>query len=221
MDWLQAVKGKQEASYNKGEVVISKGDPVKGIYYLKSGHVEAVNISYDGDHVGRHLIHPGELIGTSFLFSNNKNFTLQMSAVDDKTTLVFIPRREVEDLIFSDRELGLSFIRNLSHIAQTSIAVSTLLSYRSIKERVVFYLSIYGMKDTKKSLLCSDKQKEIVIRLPDKKKNIAQMMGTIPETLSRTFKQLEDEGLIEVKGREVHILDCYKMKAVIASPVLV
>ncbi|WCJ51221.1 Crp/Fnr family transcriptional regulator [Lentilactobacillus buchneri] len=44
-------------------------------------------------------------------------------------------------------------------------------------------------------------------KLPLKKKDIATYLGTTPETISRTFKQLTSKGLIEAKGSQVKIID--------------
>ncbi|MGB3861740.1 MAG: helix-turn-helix domain-containing protein, partial [Candidatus Aminicenantaceae bacterium] len=46
-----------------------------------------------------------------------------------------------------------------------------------------------------------------VVTLPMKKAELAKLLGTISETLSRNLKQLQEEGLITVKGHTIHIKD--------------
>jgi CRP/FNR family transcriptional regulator len=46
-----------------------------------------------------------------------------------------------------------------------------------------------------------------IAHLPMAKKDIATFLGTSPETLSRRLKALEREGLVEVHGGDVDILD--------------
>ena len=46
-----------------------------------------------------------------------------------------------------------------------------------------------------------------VVNLPIPKGELASNLGTVSETLSRTFRKLSDEGLITVKAREITILD--------------
>jgi CRP-like cAMP-binding protein len=46
-----------------------------------------------------------------------------------------------------------------------------------------------------------------------KKVELAKLLGTISETLSRNLKQMQDEGLIEVKGKKIYVKDCLKLRA--------
>ncbi len=39
------------------------------------------------------------------------------------------------------------------------------------------------------------------------KGQLASLLGTIPETLSRIFAKMSDEGLIKVNGKEIDLLD--------------
>jgi CRP/FNR family transcriptional regulator len=50
------------------------------------------------------------------------------------------------------------------------------------------------------------------ITLDISKNDLAAYLGTIQETLSRTFRRLEEEGMIEVDGRDIYIKDLKKLK---------
>ncbi len=52
-----------------------------------------------------------------------------------------------------------------------------------------------------------------VITLPIKKGQLATELGTVIETLSRNFKQLEKDGLILVDGKKITIKDCQGLRA--------
>jgi CRP-like cAMP-binding protein len=45
-----------------------------------------------------------------------------------------------------------------------------------------------------------------------KKTELAKLLGTISETLSRNLKQLQEEGLIAVKSNTIHIADILRLK---------
>jgi len=51
-----------------------------------------------------------------------------------------------------------------------------------------------------------------LVHLKIKKGELARLLGTVDETLSRNFKLLEAEGLIEVRGPEIRILNCPKLR---------
>ena len=45
------------------------------------------------------------------------------------------------------------------------------------------------------------------IELPISKHDLSSYLGTIDETLSRTFKKFQDEGVIKVSGKKIYISD--------------
>jgi len=65
-----------------------------------------------------------------------------------------------------------------------------------------------------------EKTKKIILKKSDSielsisKYDLASHLGTILETLSRTFKKLQDEKIIEVHGKKIAILDIKKLKAI-------
>lgn len=44
------------------------------------------------------------------------------------------------------------------------------------------------------------------------KTELAKLLGTISETLSRNLKQLQEEGLIAVEGNTIHIEDVSRLE---------
>ena len=58
-------------------------------------------------------------------------------------------------------------------------------------------------------------EKENVIKLKISKHDLASYLGTIIETLSRTFKKLQEDGIIEVDGKKIIIKSIEKLKSLI------
>ncbi|MBU4330119.1 MAG: helix-turn-helix domain-containing protein, partial [Acidobacteria bacterium] len=53
------------------------------------------------------------------------------------------------------------------------------------------------------------------VELPVKKTELAQMLGTVSETLSRNLAQLQEDGQIEVDGKNIRIIDCASLRSLI------
>ncbi|MEH1863679.1 MAG: Crp/Fnr family transcriptional regulator [Nostoc sp.] len=80
-------------------------------------------------------------------------------------------------------------LRKLTHLVDT-------LSFKEVPERLAHYL-----------LNLSDRRgKADVFELDLPKGQLAALLGTIPETLSRTFYKLSQEGIIEINGTTSDIL---------------
>ena len=73
-------------------------------------------------------------------------------------------------------------------------------------------LALYLLDEIKRS--GADKMPEPIIKLTIPKKNIAGYLGTITETLSRTFKKLQVEKIIRVSGKTIYIKDLSRLKKI-------
>ena len=71
------------------------------------------------------------------------------------------------------------------------------LSLREVPARLADYL-LY---------IAKEQNNDGAVKLPVSKGQLASLLGTIPETLSRIFARMSDEGLIKVEGRSITILD--------------
>ena len=75
------------------------------------------------------------------------------------------------------------------------------LNLRTVRQRLAQYLLAY----------CGA-ERSSTIELTIKKLELAKHLGTISETLSRTFRRLERDGLIAVKSKCIRVLDCGRLK---------
>jgi CRP/FNR family transcriptional regulator len=71
------------------------------------------------------------------------------------------------------------------------------LSLKEVPGRLAGYLMYLSDRQNQKKM----------VRLDISKVQLASLLGTIPETLSRIFARMSDQGLIQVKGRQISILD--------------
>jgi len=80
------------------------------------------------------------------------------------------------------------------------------LGLRTVRQRIVQYLLSR----------CSGRG-ACVVELAVKNTDLARLLGTVPETLSRNLRRMQEEGLIEVKGRKIRVLDCSKLRGGLAG----
>ena len=82
------------------------------------------------------------------------------------------------------------------------------------KRAANFIFSEYINKRKSKADTKKDSKKDALphITLNISKNDLASYLGTIIETLSRTFKKLQDEKVIEVDGKKIIIKDLEKLR---------
>jgi CRP/FNR family transcriptional regulator len=71
------------------------------------------------------------------------------------------------------------------------------LGLRTVRQRLIRYLLSRCSGD-----------RECLVDLEVKKGELAKILGTISETLSRNLRHMHEKGLIEVEGNRVRIKDC-------------
>ena len=117
--------------------------------------------------------------------------------LDAKSCLLFFPKAAFVDLISKNPSLALNMLAVLSmRLRQFTVQVENL-SLKEVPGRLAAYL-----------LLLSREQKDRnAVTLNISKGQLASLLGTIPETLSRIFTKMSSRDLIEVDGRNIRLLD--------------
>ena len=108
-------------------------------------------------------------------------------------------------------ELALGLVVSLSVWTRRLVGKLELLTQRRVEER----LAIYLLGRAGAATAC---RPATTVELGEAKQLIAAQLGTAPEVLSRTFRQLEEDGILAVHGSTVSILDGARF-AVLAEPI--
>jgi CRP/FNR family transcriptional regulator len=199
-DVLDAGHGK---SLRKGDVLFHEQDPAEAMYAVVTGQVKLVRYSPGGKEMLLHLVQPGQTFAEAALFGSG---TYPATAVAlTETRLWCLPRRRLEELIRRSPDLGLALVGSISVWTRKLAAKLELLTQRRVEERLAVY--VLGRAAGR------DLQAGTSVALTEPKNLIAAQCGTAPEVLSRTFRRLEAEGILEVDGDTMRILDVERLRA--------
>jgi CRP/FNR family transcriptional regulator len=193
---LQAImKIAVEKKINKAETVFSEGEDGKGFFVIIEGKVKIYKVSMEGKEQILHIFGPGQPFGEVPVFAGEK-FPANAQAIS-KTRALFFPREAFVTLISSNPSLALNMLAIMStKLRQFTIQIENL-SLKECPARLASYL-IY---------LASEQGDDRMVRLNIAKGQLASVLGTIPETLSRIFAKLSSQGLIRVDGPNINLLD--------------
>ncbi|MBU1181888.1 MAG: Crp/Fnr family transcriptional regulator [Proteobacteria bacterium] len=181
--------------FNKGETIFSEGDPGNGFYVVAEGLVKIYKVSSEGKEQILHIFGIGEPFGEVPVFTGQP-FPANAEAIAG-SHLLFFPRADFVDLITGNPALSLSMLAVLSmRLRQFTVQIENL-SLKEVPGRLASYL-LY---------LADEQGKEDSVTLDISKSQLASLLGTIPETLSRIFAKMTDMKLIEVSGRKIKLVD--------------
>ncbi|MBW2107617.1 MAG: Crp/Fnr family transcriptional regulator [Deltaproteobacteria bacterium] len=184
-----------ERSFEKAERVFSEGDEAAGFYVVVHGQVKVFKLSIDGKEQILHIFGPGEPVGEVPVFSG-QSFPAHAETIS-KARLLFFPKKAFTQLIAATPSLALNMLAVLSRrLRQFTVQVEHL-SLKEVPGRFAGYvLYLSGVHDG-----------AAAFDLDISKGQLASVLGTIPETLSRIFAKMMKKGLIQVQGRRIEILD--------------
>lgn len=184
-----------EKNVAKGRLIFAEGDEGNGFYIVKTGKVKIYKLSTDGKEQILHIFGPGEPFGEVPMFTS-RPFPANAQAIATSQVL-FFPKKSFIALIADNPSLALNMLGVLSmRLRQFTVQVENL-SLKEIPGRLAGYL-LY---------LSEEQQNTRTVSLKISKSELAGLLGTIPETLSRIFAKMNSIGLIEVDGRDIRLND--------------
>jgi CRP-like cAMP-binding protein len=181
-------------SCRKGERLFSEGDEGTGFYMVVTGRVKIFKVSVEGKEQILHLFGPGESFGEVSVFTGQGFPADAVTSV--QTVLLFFPRAAFSALIQKDPTLALNMLAELSGRLRHFAGLIEDLSLKEVPGRLAKYL-----------LYLSDGKGDGEVALDVSKGQLASLLGTIPETLSRILARMHRQGVIRLRGSQIRILD--------------
>lgn len=189
-------------TFKRGETIFSEGDDADGFYVLRTGRVKIYKLSFEGKEQTLHMISPGEPFGEVPVFTG-ETFPAHAEAFEESDT-IFFSKKPFIDLIKSDPSIALNMLAILSKRLKQFTGLVENLSLKEVPQRLASHLI----------LLSDNENNDDSIELDVAKGQLANMLGTIPETLSRILSKMVERNLIRVQGRTIHLVDKNGLKAI-------
>lgn len=195
----------QVKEFNRLETIFMEGDPGAGFFVIAKGKVKIYKVSAEGKEQILHIYGPGHPIGEVSVFSGCR-FPANAQAIE-KSRLLYFPRPDFVELISTHPSMALNMLAVLSmRLRQFTIQVENL-SLKQVPARIASYLM----------LLAQEQDNCDTVTLPISKGQLASLLGTIPETLSRIFNKMSGQGLIKVQGSQIDLTDMDALKYLAAG----
>ena len=198
LNLLESLTSSKKVS--KGEQIFSEGLDASAFFIVVSGKVKIYKVSPDGKEHTLHIHGPGDLVAEAAIF-DSMVYPASCMALED-STLVRIPREGFFKLIRKHPELALKMMSSYSKRLRQFVSKIEELSLKDIKSRLAGYLIENSTIENGMT----------VCRLTYSKKELSSLLGTIPETLSRSFAFLKQKGLIVEKDNLIIIPDPDKLR---------
>jgi CRP-like cAMP-binding protein len=183
--------------FNKREVVLHKGGSGDALLFLLSGQLQVVDITEDGRAIGLRLLVPGDFFGEIALINNS---TRSASVVATSDVLVaFLPAATALHLFSHSPSVAQQMLRHLAQKIQRDSEFRAVLSINNTARRIYTYLSLLQKKP-------EDGAPAVIENLPTHQ-DIANMINTSRETVTRALLTLVQQGIVQKEANRLVILD--------------
>jgi len=190
--------GRHMKVYGPGEMLFHEGDPCNGVYCIETGLVGIRKSDAEGNSVLLQLISPGDTVGYRAMLAD-EDFSASAEVLEP-SRICRLDKGTVRSLLEKNPALGLRYLKKVSanlDEAEEKILHSATLSVRArFAHLLMVLLDRYG---------AATEDQQAVFELPLSRHDMASMIGTTPESMSRTIKKMESDNIALFDGRTVTI----------------
>jgi CRP/FNR family transcriptional regulator len=193
-------------SLARGEALFRVGDTFTSLYAVRAGFFKTRVSSEDGRDQVTGFQMAGELLGLDGIGTDRH--TCDAVALEDSQVCI-IPFHQLEDLSREFSDLQRHFHRIMSREIVRDHGVMLLLGSMRAEERLAAFLLNLTQRLRTRGYSASS----LVLRMT--REEIGSYLGLKLETVSRAFSKFQEDGLLEVKQRQIHVLDAPGLQALV------
>jgi len=188
--------------FQKGEVIFSEGNTLRGVYCLHSGKCKLTKLAPNGKEQIVRFIRKGEIVGHRSVISNSVAH-LTVTALEDMD-VCFIPKQEILDIFRNNPDFSLEITKSIAEDLDEANSSIANMAQKNVRERLaeslLFFEKIFGV----------DNDGFIAVTLT--REEIANAIGTATESTIRLLSEFKKEGYITLSGKKIKIEDKVKLQ---------
>lgn len=186
--------------FNENDVIFNCGDEVNGLFIVNSGKIKVVAKTGQNQERIVRLVSKNDVLGHRG-FGGSWLYTVTAIALDD-SELLFIPLKIFNAAVKSNPDFAYFMMMFFAEELRESEKFASQLPIRNkIASVILNNLQVFGF--------ANDDRKTLNYTLS--RKDLASLAGTRYETLIRTLADFAGEGLVELEGKSIKILDLERL----------
>ncbi|MBL8007086.1 MAG: Crp/Fnr family transcriptional regulator [Ignavibacteria bacterium] len=184
--------------YQKGQTIFSEGNKPFGLFCINKGKVKISQSGFEGKEQIIRLAKDGDILGYRALISG-EGYSATATVIED-SKVCLIPKEVFFDLLQSNSEITKSVMKLLANELKDAESKITNLAQKPVIERlaevILMLKEYYGYEDG-----------ESMLNITITREEIANIVGTATETTIRLLSELRKEGVIDLSGKKIKILN--------------
>jgi len=183
-----------------GNDVYNEGDNSNYVYFIKKGVIKCYKLDDKGKELTTELYKAGDVFGYS---SFSQNIPYQETATALKNAeIIGITKNEFKNILNNNPNVALELLDSLTDDLAHIKAQLLQMAYSSVDKKTAATILQFAAKLNPKP--------EDPIKIS--RSDLASVAGIASETLIRTMSNFKKQGIIEIEGRNIKILDIEKLQ---------
>jgi CRP-like cAMP-binding protein/DNA-binding NarL/FixJ family response regulator len=178
------------------QIVYAEGDDATRLYFVQSGRIKTSKNTTGGKELITGLHQAGDFFGYKALLEGTAHHDTAV-AVED-SVLLYIPANDFTQLLLRNPEVSQQFVSLLAGRVREQENLLLDMAYNSLRKRVAD--ALVRLHEQQQAQDAADP----LIQLS--RDDLAALIGTAPESLSRTLSEFRQNGLLEVNNKYIRVL---------------
>ena len=195
--------------FARGETIFSQGQEAKSAYVVIEGRVKVYKIGADGRTHILHIFGRKDMFGEAVMFSG-RSYPAFTQALEN-SEIFSMPKSDFLTLVEAKPKVAIKMLGAQAMMLRRFAAKIEDLSLRAVSARLAGYfleqIDIAGQPS----------EEGYVLKLSMNKSLLAAYLGTISETLSRTFHDFKEKGIIKEEKRGLVVTDLPQLQKLAQS----
>lgn len=190
---------KKRVLFKTGEIIVKQGTPVSHVISFTSGIAKVYIEGANNRNLILQFIKPTQFLGSPGIYVDSIHH-FSVVAVEE-SSVCFIDLDVFKNIVRTNADFADAFIRQLSRDGIFNYARFISLTQKNMHGRIAD-----GLLYLHKSIF-NDRNFEIRISRQD----LAEMTGMSKDSVIRTLKELDEDGVIKLSQRSIFIIDMKKL----------
>ncbi|MGC1391356.1 MAG: Crp/Fnr family transcriptional regulator [Bacteroidales bacterium] len=180
--------------FQTGSMICQSGEPVNSLVVVISGIVKGEMADYSGRVIKIEDIAAPDALAPAFMFGNRNKYPVNVIAISSGE-LLLIEKTDFLKLLMKNDAILINYLDMISNRSQFLSEKIKFLNFKTIKGKLAYYILQKSEKDT------------VSVSLGMSQSDLADYFGVTRPSVARAIGDLEEEGYIKAKGKNITIID--------------
>lgn len=186
-------------TYPPRELVTREGEPCRGFFQLLTGRARLYRTGPEGREQIMRLIQPGDTFGEVAVFDGGPSPATVETL--EESNVVLVPANLFRLIVEMQPSVAMDLLHHFALRLRGFTALVEQISLQTVPQRVARYIYLTAREEGVQT------SEGIVVPRSITLQDMAALVGSVREVVSRTLHVFETEGIVEVRRKEILVRD--------------